>query len=116
MFGGDGRDISLQLWSQLRNVASERCRCRRDADLRGLGSAIHLRSHKLPANTATVVPMKRPMAEAERRAALEQIIRESEIMRDLAARSGHDFLAFLLANVLEEARSTLAADEAEKEP
>ena len=60
--------------------------------------------------------MKKPMTSDERRAALEQIIRESEIMRSLAAGAGHDFLAFLLANVLEEARPTLAAEEADKEP
>ena len=56
------------------------------------------------------------MTNTERRTALEQIIRESEIMRNLAAHAGHGFLAFLLANVIEEARATLAADEADKKP
>ena len=60
--------------------------------------------------------MKKPMTSTERRAALEHIVRESEIMRSLAERSGNDFLAFLLANVMEEARAMLAADEADKEP
>ena len=59
---------------------------------------------------------KRLTIDAQRRAALEQVIRESEIMRSLAADAGHDFLAFLLANVLEEAQAALVAEEADKGP
>jgi len=44
-----------------------------------------------------------------RREALEQIIRDSQHMRDLAAAAREDFLAYLLENVLHEARSTLIA-------
>ena len=45
--------------------------------------------------------------EKERWQALATIIRESQKMRDLAAANGDDFLAYLLENVLHEARSTL---------
>ena len=41
--------------------------------------------------------------------ALATIIRESQKMRDLAAANGDDFLAYLLENLLHEARSTLLA-------
>ena len=44
-----------------------------------------------------------------KRGALELIIRDSEQMRDLAASAGEDFLAYLLENVLHEARATLIA-------
>ena len=52
--------------------------------------------------------MARRMIDAQERwQGLAVIIRESQKMRDLAAANGDDFLAFLLENVLHEARSTL---------
>ena len=51
-------------------------------------------------------------SDEEKLAALATIIRESERLRDLAVAHGHDFLAFLLENVLHEAgvlRSEFAA-------
>ncbi|MEX0853892.1 MAG: hypothetical protein WD036_11510 [Bauldia sp.] len=45
--------------------------------------------------------------DAERREALETIIRESERLRNLAKASGEGFLAYLLETVLHEARATL---------
>ena len=44
-----------------------------------------------------------------RREALERIIRDSQHMRDLAAAAREDFLAYLLENVLHEARAALMA-------
>ena len=43
----------------------------------------------------------------ERRRSLETIVSETERLRDIAKADGFDFLAFLLENVLLEARSTL---------
>ncbi len=42
-------------------------------------------------------------SDEEKLAALATIIRESERLRDMAVAHGHDFLAFLLENVLHEA-------------
>lgn len=43
----------------------------------------------------------------EQQEALATIIRDSERLRNIAKQSDHDFLAFLLENVLHEARATL---------
>ena len=48
----------------------------------------------------------------DKRADVALIIREAAKLRDLAAAVGHDFLAFLLANVLDEAEATLRQLEA----
>ncbi len=51
--------------------------------------------------------IKQPPDEKQRWHALATIIRESKRLRDLAKVNGDDFLAYLLENVLHEARSTL---------
>lgn len=51
--------------------------------------------------------IKQPPDEKQRWQALATIIRESQRLRDLAKANGDDFLAYLLENVLHEARSTL---------
>ena len=50
---------------------------------------------------------RRMIDEQKRWQALATIIWGSQKLRDLAAANGDDFLAFLLENVLHEARSTL---------
>ena len=50
------------------------------------------------------------MSVTEKREALNTIILESERLRNLGKGSDNDFLAFLLENVLHEARATLIGE------
>lgn len=54
--------------------------------------------------------LRLPVTGDERAEALAKIITDAEAMCDLAKRADLDFLAFLLANVLEEARSVLVSE------
>lgn len=49
-----------------------------------------------------------PMTNQERRAVLERVIRESEALREAAGRADFGFIAFMLANVSNDARATLS--------
>ena len=63
----------------------------------------------MPTDTATVVRVmpQRPMTDTEKAEALRTIIADGERLRELAAKADAGMLAFLLENVLHEARVLL---------